>query len=80
MEWKSGFARTWQFLLNGFIFAVQDLGDDGAFRPYLSTRLETLTDGYVVLNFCYNCKRADNSPGYEKTSLAWLAKSTYVVY
>jgi len=36
-------------LLNSSIFAVQNLGSDGAFQPHLATRLATVTDGYVVL-------------------------------
>ena len=33
VEWLLGFMRLWQFLLNGSIFAVQILWDDGVFRP-----------------------------------------------
>jgi len=38
-------------LLNILIFAVQNWGNDGAFRPHLATRQATMTDGYVVLIF-----------------------------
>jgi len=36
-------------LLNIGIFAVQNRGNDGAFRPHLATRQATMTDGCVVL-------------------------------
>jgi len=36
-------------MLTGSIFAVQNVGDDGAFCRHLATHLAAVTDGYMVL-------------------------------
>jgi len=63
VEWIIGCTRSWQFLLNGSIFAVQNLrGGTAPFVP-LVMRLVTVTDGCVVLSWSFvgTCKPVDSS-------------------
>jgi len=44
------FYEAIKILLNIWIFAVQNWGNDGTFRPHLATRQATVTDGCVILS------------------------------
>jgi len=62
VEWLIGCTRSWQFLFNGSIFAVQNLGGVRRLSPLLVTHLTTVTDNHMFLSwsFCCKCKPIDS--------------------
>ena len=63
------FTRSWRFLLNSSIFAIQNLGNDGAFHPTWLHAWQQWLMAMWVWSFCGNCKPVDNS--------RWLRKDKF---
>jgi len=62
VNWITASTRPWQFLSTMWIFVVQNWGEWRCLTPYLTTRLATVSDGYVWFwSFCSNCKPVDKS-------------------
>ena len=60
VEWRVNFTRSWQFLHNASIFAVQNFGERRSFSSHLATRLQIQWMMAVWFwSFCCNCKPVD---------------------